>query len=161
MFFCACSSLGEWMDGAHAECEFMQNGKHKHTCDQFTPIKIHVLYCSLHLQSCPTPTSQRPLIFAHLIWPCGRIQTSDMKQTSSVMKRREWLTLIERERRFMSRTVGCRLRVRVSEMRLNPRYEYGKSTLCRWHQATPSTKNMGGLGCIDHPQQSAKINEIK
>lgn len=126
----------------HAECAFMHNRKqyiHQSDAhDRFGPIKIYVMYCSLHLQPCPTPASQRPLMFADLIWPCGQIEQLTRRKAANDNVRTSYL-----ERRFMSRTFGCRLRVCVREMRLNPRNEYGKSTLCRWHQATPSPRIWG------------------
>lgn len=88
--------------------------------------------CTVAYTVSPVPP-QRPLIFADLIWPCGQIHYLTRRKAPSGEKRR----MAYLERRFRSRKLGvpfarpCR--------RDEAGNEYGKSTLCRWQQATPST----------------------
>lgn len=108
------------------------------------------IWRDLNMQSRPTPTPQRPLMCAGSIWPCRKIH--DLKQRKRVCwERRERAYL---RRRFLSCTLGCRLRVRVSEIRQNPGTGYGKSAVCRWHKSHAFHQYQGLFIGIDPPRKS-------
>lgn len=121
-----------------AECKIMHS---------VTDIKVmHTTYSGqLRSMSCtvayiwsPVPPQYHRDHWYLLIWYDLADKFNIWHEAKHSLKRRGgWLTLRDA---LCPVTLGCRLRVRVSEMRLNPGNEYGKPALCRWHQATPSTR---------------------